>query len=218
LYDIRSDPDQLQNIYATADPSHIADLSAQLAELATSQGPPFLPGDFNLDGIVDTVDYVVWRKGLGTIYTQTDYDGWRANFGAGSADNGAGSGTTLPSAAPLSAAVSEPATPAVDGETTARDEAFSTLAPPRGFAHERRTRFAPFGRELSAQQRPLYDKDLLALSQGILRPGRDLLRGWLPPSMLVGEDGDRDTLERSFDEAFGTPVMLEYALAIREEL
>jgi hypothetical protein len=36
--------------------------------------------------------------------------------------------------------------------------------------------------------------------------------------MPVGEDGDRDTLERSFDEAFGTPGMFEYALAIREVL
>jgi hypothetical protein len=210
LYDLRSDPDQLQNIYTTADPSHIADLSAQLAELATSQGPPFLPGDFNLDGIVDTVDYVVWRKGLGTTYTQTDYDVWRANFGAASAGNGAGSSAGDPharvpaSAAPLSAAVPESATPALEGETTARDEVFSTLSPPRGFGHEPRSLFVPFGRELSAQPKPPNDKDLLALSQGNVRRGRDFLRGWLPPSMPVGEDGDQGTLERSFDEAFGT--------------
>jgi arylsulfatase A-like enzyme len=211
LYDLRSDPDQLQNIYTTADPSHIADLSAQLAELASSQGPPFLPGDFNLDGMVDTVDYVVWRKGLGTTYTQTDYDVWRANFGAGSAGNGAGSSAgdkhaRVPAfAAPLSAAVPDPATPALDGETSARDEVFSTLAPPRGFGHEPRSLFVPFGRELSAQPKRPNDKDLLALSQGNVRRGRDFLRGWLPPSMPVGEDGDQGTLERSFDEAFGTP-------------
>jgi arylsulfatase A-like enzyme len=40
LYDLRTDPYQLDNIYATADPAHIADLSARLAELATSQGNP----------------------------------------------------------------------------------------------------------------------------------------------------------------------------------
>jgi hypothetical protein len=40
-----------------------------------------LPGDYNHNGIVDAADYVVWRKGLGTTYTQTDYDAWRANFG-----------------------------------------------------------------------------------------------------------------------------------------
>jgi hypothetical protein len=40
-----------------------------------------IPGDFNTDGTVDAADYVVWRNGLGTTYTQTDYDAWRANFG-----------------------------------------------------------------------------------------------------------------------------------------
>jgi arylsulfatase A-like enzyme len=215
LYDLISDPDQLQNIYATADPSHIADLSARLAELATSQGyPPLLPGDFSEDGSVDAADYVVWRKGLGTTHDQNDYGVWRANFGAGSAGNGAGSGEAGyghrdsgpgASAVPLSAAVPEPATPALDGETTARDEAFSTLAPSRGFGHERRSRFAPFEREPSAQLKPPNDEDLLALSQGSLRSGRDSLRGWLPPSMVVGDDGDRDNLELGFDEAFGTP-------------
>jgi phospholipase/lecithinase/hemolysin len=40
-----------------------------------------LPGDFNDDGAVDAADYVVWRQGLGTIYTQDDFDTWRANFG-----------------------------------------------------------------------------------------------------------------------------------------
>jgi hypothetical protein len=45
--------------------------------------PPKIPGDFNASGIVDTADYVVWRNGLGTTYTQADYDTWRANFRAG---------------------------------------------------------------------------------------------------------------------------------------
>jgi hypothetical protein len=40
-----------------------------------------LAGDFNDDGVVDAADYVVWRDGLGTIYAQSDYDEWRANFG-----------------------------------------------------------------------------------------------------------------------------------------
>jgi hypothetical protein len=40
-----------------------------------------LPGDFNDDGVVDAGDYVAWRKGLGTIYTQVDFNTWRANFG-----------------------------------------------------------------------------------------------------------------------------------------
>ncbi len=40
-----------------------------------------VPGDFNTDGTVDAADYIVWRNRLGTTYTQTDYDAWRANFG-----------------------------------------------------------------------------------------------------------------------------------------
>ena len=60
-----------------------------------------LPGDYNLNGTVDAADYVVWRKGLGTTYTQTDYDVWRANFGQ-TAGSGAG--------ASANAAVPEPAT------------------------------------------------------------------------------------------------------------
>jgi hypothetical protein len=40
-----------------------------------------LQGDFNNDGAVDAADYVVWRKGLGTTYTQSDYNTWRAHFG-----------------------------------------------------------------------------------------------------------------------------------------
>jgi hypothetical protein len=33
-----------------------------------------LLGDFNQKGIVDASDYTVWRDGLGTIYTQADYN------------------------------------------------------------------------------------------------------------------------------------------------
>jgi hypothetical protein len=49
-----------------------------------------VPGDFNFDGVVDARDYVTWRKGLGTTYTQTDYSTWRAHFGQST-----GSGATI---------------------------------------------------------------------------------------------------------------------------
>ncbi len=39
---------------------------------------PAIPGDFNVDGTVDTADYVVWRMNDGT---QSGYDTWRAHFG-----------------------------------------------------------------------------------------------------------------------------------------
>jgi hypothetical protein len=63
-----------------------------------------VPGDFNFDGTVDAADYVVWRKNDGT---PSGYNAWRAHFGA---SFGPGSGSALPSADPLSAAVPEPAT------------------------------------------------------------------------------------------------------------
>jgi hypothetical protein len=59
--------------------------------------PVPIPGDFNHNGLVDAADYVVWRKGLGTIYTQSDYGIWRAHFGQTASGSGATAG--LPSRA-----------------------------------------------------------------------------------------------------------------------
>jgi hypothetical protein len=53
--------------------------------------PDSLPGDFNDDGTVDGADYVVWRKNPGGIYTQDDFNTWRAHFG-----HTLGSGSTFP--------------------------------------------------------------------------------------------------------------------------
>ena len=41
-----------------------------------------LAGDFNGDGAVDAVDYVVWRDGLGDLFSVSDFDAWAANYGA----------------------------------------------------------------------------------------------------------------------------------------
>ena len=59
-----------------------------------------LAGDFDGNGVVDMADYVLWRDGLGTTFTDTDYDVWRAHFG-----ETLGSG---PSISKTSAAVPEP--------------------------------------------------------------------------------------------------------------
>jgi hypothetical protein len=64
-----------------------------------------LSGDINIDGNVDAADYVYWRKNFSA--DQAKYKAWRANFGA---SLGVGSGTAIPSAAPLSAGVPEPTT------------------------------------------------------------------------------------------------------------
>jgi hypothetical protein len=63
--------------------------SSTSAQLQLSAIPePNGPGDYNSDGVVDGADYVVWRQGLDTTYTQEDYDVWRANFGLGSSGSG----------------------------------------------------------------------------------------------------------------------------------
>jgi autotransporter-associated beta strand protein len=69
--------------------------------------PPSLSGDYNEDGIVDSVDYVVWRDALGGENSlpnddtpgvgEDDYERWRTNFGA---TNLGGAGAAGSSAVP----------------------------------------------------------------------------------------------------------------------
>jgi hypothetical protein len=54
------------------------------------------------NGIVDVADYVVWRKGLGTIFTQADYDVWRSHFGqTASSGSGVSANASVPEPASL---------------------------------------------------------------------------------------------------------------------
>jgi hypothetical protein len=73
---------------------------------------PFnLPGDFNRNGVADAADYVVWRKGLGSVFTQYDLNVWRANFGEEFSFGSGFSATGFASNSALqSPAVPEPAT------------------------------------------------------------------------------------------------------------
>ena len=76
-----------------------------------------VPGDYNQNNVVDTADYVVWRKGVGTgsipnrgagivgNVGQADYDYWRAHFGA---VTGAGADAAIGTAT-----IPEPATAAM---------------------------------------------------------------------------------------------------------
>jgi hypothetical protein len=59
-------------------------LDGDQADITISAVAP-IPGDFNLDSVVDAADYVEWRKGLGTIYIPSQYFTWRTNFGRSSA-------------------------------------------------------------------------------------------------------------------------------------
>jgi hypothetical protein len=54
-----------------------------------------LAGDHNRDGTVDAADYVAWRKGLGTAFSQSSYDVWRARFG-GAGGSGSMSDAAVP--------------------------------------------------------------------------------------------------------------------------
>ena len=73
-----------------------------------------LAADFNHDGTVDADDYVVWRKNPGGIYTQNDFNTWRAHFGQ---TTGSGSGTTSSATGSAIASV-DTSTPAVPEPST----------------------------------------------------------------------------------------------------
>jgi len=64
-----------------------------------------MAGDFNNDGKINNADYVVWRKGLGTTYTQNDYNDWRANFEQTNAGSASAAATVPEPASAASLAV-----------------------------------------------------------------------------------------------------------------
>ncbi|MEQ8847886.1 hypothetical protein [Botrimarina sp.] len=73
------DPDLLEGgrkFFTTLDAAALADLGWEVAD-----GSP-LPGDYNLDQVVDAADYTVWRDALGTPAPIGSYSGWAANYGA----------------------------------------------------------------------------------------------------------------------------------------
>lgn len=47
--------------------------------------PPSQAGDYNGDGLVNAVDYTVWRDNLGTPNATGTYNEWATNYGAGTA-------------------------------------------------------------------------------------------------------------------------------------
>lgn len=77
-----------------------------------------LMGDYNVDGVVDGADYIVWRKTLGSealsadgdhngVVGPEDYAVWRSNFGAVAAGASLGSSTVDSSATEVAATSSE---------------------------------------------------------------------------------------------------------------
>ena len=61
------------------------------------------PGDYNGNGLNDSGDFVLWRKGLGINFTSNDYIMWRSHFGQTSSSNGVATSV-------MSGAVPEPMT------------------------------------------------------------------------------------------------------------
>lgn len=77
---------------------------------------PNLAGDFSSNSVVDTADYLVWRKNLGTnaplpnnlisgTIGSAQYDEWRANFGNTASGAGSSTGTAANVAVPEPAAL-----------------------------------------------------------------------------------------------------------------
>jgi hypothetical protein len=52
-----------------------------LSEIRTNSVAETQAGDYNANGVADAADYVMWRKGAGSTYTQAAYDTWRGHFG-----------------------------------------------------------------------------------------------------------------------------------------
>ena len=62
--------------------------------VGSSLGVFALPnGDYNQNGVVDSGDYVVWRKSIGGPYA---YDAWRSRYGGSGTGNGSELGETSP--------------------------------------------------------------------------------------------------------------------------
>ena len=75
----------------------VSDIPGRGGTFTLRQQPIAASGDYNHNGVVDAADYVVWRKGLGTGFTQNDYNVWRSHF---SQTASSGSGASAPASVP----------------------------------------------------------------------------------------------------------------------
>lgn len=55
------------------------EMDVDLLELEFIGG--YVDGDYNMNGVVDAADYVVWRNAFGDFGTAQDYFAWKKNFG-----------------------------------------------------------------------------------------------------------------------------------------
>ncbi len=97
-YDVRNRILELRpgtNVFLDSTDVHANHLHIDVGPPTRIAGVANLPGDFDLNDVVDATDYIIWRKGLGITYTQSDYNLWRANFGRTLGSSG-GSGGAVP--------------------------------------------------------------------------------------------------------------------------
>jgi hypothetical protein len=89
---------------------HLRYVGEFLEELPLAKAP--ITGDYNADGKVDSADYLVWRKTLGSttdlrangantgasalVIDSADFQVWKSNFGKQAAGSGAGSQAAVP--------------------------------------------------------------------------------------------------------------------------
>ena len=115
---------------------------------------PELPGDYNLDHSVGAVDYVLWRKTLGTIgvpaysgadgdgdttIDQDDYGVWRAHFGQTVPASGSGAVNEFSPVAisqTIAQATTETVSPPAESDTIAARAASFAQLETRSFGHD----------------------------------------------------------------------------------
>jgi hypothetical protein len=68
------------NVFHDSTGGHQNHIHLDVGAPARDAGLANLPGDFNLDDVVDTKDYILWRANLNKTLTQSDFNLWRANF------------------------------------------------------------------------------------------------------------------------------------------
>lgn len=78
-----------------------------------------IPGDFDQNGAVEPADFVIWCKYLSTVYSQSDYDAWRAHFGI-HAGAGASLAANIPEPNSLLLLLAASATLATSAQRTGR--------------------------------------------------------------------------------------------------
>jgi hypothetical protein len=206
--------------------------------MVPSAGAATFPvGDFNLNGIVDAADYVVWRKNAGRtvsasrlegdatgdgVVDSADYGIWKQNFGRTLDDpirqtsDRTLAAAFVPSAETRSErSLTEVQAFAQDNKTSARDEVFTALGANLGRGEGRLDRFSssrrlPITRSSHSDSDAVLRRTQMALALDLLFDGQ--LPDSSPPARIV--EGDDEFIANISNEALADMNGLDLALAI----